>query len=235
MESGLTFVLCLLVGPAVAMVAGGLLPRPDAVLSTGIDLWLAAAAGLLLALPVGLMAVGRPRPVDAAPRSPGWAILPAGLLAFLLVFPFVQATMLLGGHLHTLLSDDSTELLGHQTLQLLNAASRDLGWWVVVTGVVVAVPWQEEVLFRGLLQQTFRKAGVEAGPAILVTAVVFTVLHMPAIPVASRLSVLPGLFVLSIGLGLLRERTGRVSTCVVAHGAFNLVNVLLSFTIEPTG
>lgn len=235
MASGLTFVACLLFAPILVEEVRGLLPETEPMLlRMGIDIWAGSIAGLLLTIPIGVLATTRPRPTDAAPRAAVWAIVPLGVLAFLLIFPFVQSTSFLGGLLFQLLSSESPDLLGHQTLQLLSESPRDIGWWVIVVGVVVIVPWQEEVVFRGMLQQTFRKAGWDVVPAIVVTSSIFTLLHITAIPSSSLLSIIPSLFVLSIGLGVLRERTGRTSTCVITHAVFNLVNLLLSFGIAPT-
>ncbi len=236
MASGLAFVTCLFFAPILVEAGRSLRPENEPMLmGLGIDIWAGSVAGLLLAIPIGVLAINRPRPTDAAPRTAVGTIVPLGVLAFLLVFPFVQSMSFLGGLVYQLVSGESPDLLGHQTLQLLNESPRDVGWWLIVVGVVVIVPWQEEVVFRGMLQQTFRKAGWDAAPAIVVTSSIFTLLHITAITSSSLFSIIPSLFVLSIGLGVLRERTGRTSVCVITHGVFNLVNVLLMLGIAPTG
>ena len=43
-----------------------------------------------------------------------------------------------------------------------------------------------------------------------------------------RISALSGLFVLAIALGIIRERTGRLDACILAHALFNTFNLLLA-------
>ena len=40
---------------------------------------------------------------------------------------------------------------------------------------------------------------------------------------------LPGLFVLGLGLGILRDQTGRIESAVVVHVLFNLLNIVLTW------
>jgi len=235
LASGLTFVAFLLIAPLLVQLVFAELTDLDPILRNGLQIWTASAFGLLFALPVAVLAMRRPRPAGAPALSPFPTILPVGVLAFLVLFPLVMSTQFLGGLAHTMLTGEPPEILGHETLQLLREMPLDLGWWAIASGVVIAAPWQEEVMFRGMLQQTFRKSGIGPWLSIAITASLFTIMHVPAIPDASRMSVLPGLLLLSIGLGVLRERTGRISTCVVAHAAFNLVNLSLSFAVDPAG
>ncbi len=235
LQTGLTFLAMLLVAPLCIQLARASLPgldRMDPIERLGVLSWAGAASGLLLAAPIGVIALRRPRPPQALRPLPGWLIVPIGALGFLVTFPLVQTTMYIGGLTYTMINGQPPEQLGHETLQLLRDVPHDLGWWLMATCVVIGAPWQEEVLFRGMLQQTFRTAGVGSWLAIVVTAAIFTMMHVSVIPAASRMSVLPGLLVLAIGLGVLRERTGRISTCVIAHAIFNLANLSLSFAVE---
>lgn len=81
-------------------------------------------------------------------------------------------------------------------------------WAPAVTLVAVV----EEVAFRGALQPRLRRfAG--PGPALVLSAIVFAAIHLPLYGAAA----LP----LDIGVGLLlgalRERTGSVAGCALAH------------------
>ena len=81
---------------------------------------------------------------------------------------------------------------------------------------------------RGFLQQGFRIVGMAVTPAILVTSAIFTLMHYPVLPPESVVAAMSALFLLSITLGAIRERTGRVAPCMIAHGLFNAFNLGLA-------
>ena len=90
-----------------------------------------------------------------------------------------------------------------------------------VTAVVVA-PLFEEILFRGVLLPVL---GTWLGPtgAVLLSAGLFAAAHL------SLAEWLP-LFLLGIGLGVLRLRSGRLASCVLLHALWNALtfaNLLL--------
>jgi hypothetical protein len=103
-------------------------------------------------------------------------------------------------------------LTGRDPLALLSLA---------LTALVLA-PLFEETLFRGvLLPVVGRRCG---GPAAVVaSAAIFAVAHL-------SLSELAPLFVLGLGLGWLRWRSGRLASCALMHGLWNgmtFANLLL--------
>ena len=63
--------------------------------------------------------------------------------------------------------------------------------------VVIGAPVLEEVLYRGVIQEAIRRAGLRPGPAVLVTSLLFAIMHMSAVPGHALLA----LFVLSLGFG----------------------------------
>lgn len=90
-----------------------------------------------------------------------------------------------------------------------------------VTAVVVA-PLFEEILFRGVLLPVL---GTWLGPtgAVLLSAALFAAAHL------SLAEWIP-LFLLGIGLGVLRLRSGRLASCVLLHALWNALtfaNLLL--------
>jgi len=90
-----------------------------------------------------------------------------------------------------------------------------------VTAVVVA-PLFEEILFRGVLLPVL---GTWLGPtgAVLLSAALFAAAHL------SLAEWIP-LFLLGIGLGVLRLRSGRLASCVLLHALWNgltFANLLL--------
>jgi membrane protease YdiL (CAAX protease family) len=95
----------------------------------------------------------------------------------------------------------------------------------VISAVVIA-PIVEETVFRGLVQTALLQWGVVPNrwAVIVIASVLFTAIHLGLEPVA-----LPGLFVLSLGLGYVYERTGSIGSCIVVHAVFNAMNVALVF------
>ncbi|HYM51220.1 MAG TPA: CPBP family intramembrane glutamic endopeptidase [Candidatus Limnocylindrales bacterium] len=83
--------------------------------------------------------------------------------------------------------------------------------WAAAVALVASL---EEATIRGTLQQAWR---AEAGPvpAILCGALVFAAIHLPRY----GLSVMPLDLAVGLALGGLRELTGRVLPCAIAHTA----------------
>ena len=81
-----------------------------------------------------------------------------------------------------------------------------------VTAVVVA-PLFEEIIFRGVLLPVL---GTWLGPsgAVLLSAALFAAAHL-------SLSEWIPLFLLGLGLGVLRLRSGRLASCVLLHALWN--------------
>jgi hypothetical protein len=84
---------------------------------------------------------------------------------------------------------------------------------IVGVSVVVLAPLAEEVFFRGFVYPSLRR-WARAWPAILLSAVIFSVTHI--IPI-----VLLPIFALGIVLAWLVERRRSLVPAVVAHMAFN--------------
>ena len=59
---------------------------------------------------------------------------------------------------------------------------------------------------------------------VVLTAGLFAAAHLGAV----QWDGLPGLFVLGLGLGILRDQTGRIEA-VVVHVLFNLLNIVLTW------
>ena len=88
-------------------------------------------------------------------------------------------------------------------------------WSLLLFGItaIVLAPLFEETLFRGVLLPVLgRRLG--GGKAVVITAAVFALAHL-------SLGELIPLFLLGIGLGWLRWRSGRLSCSVWMHGLWN--------------
>jgi membrane protease YdiL (CAAX protease family) len=175
---------------------------------------LPAALGIMLLLPGRRMA---------------WPIAAfLGLLGCALAFPAVQSTAALGGWIQQWISSVPAPAVAHHTLErMVTSDDRTAGLAMLVL-VVAVVPPLEEIAYRGGLQSGLRFLGFGPWRATLATSAVFAVMHVGSIPESGLAAALSGLFVLSVGLGILRERTGSIVAPAVAHALFNLTNVLVA-------
>ena len=92
---------------------------------------------------------------------------------------------------------------------------------IFITTAVLA-PLFEEFLFRGvLLPVLVGKQGKDFG--VLLSALIFALAHL-------SVGELPPLFILGVGLALLRLSSGRLFPCVIMHALWNgitFANLLL--------
>jgi len=108
------------------------------------------------------------------------------------------------------------------------AGAGPLGLLLAVLVIGGLAPVGEELFFRGFMLTRLRQVW-SAGPAILVTAIAFGVIHGEWVH---------GLLATGIGLylGLITERSASVIPAVVCHVANNTTSVLLSAAIgSPQG
>jgi membrane protease YdiL (CAAX protease family) len=95
-----------------------------------------------------------------------------------------------------------------------------IGVLLAVLVVGLLAPVGEELFFRGYLQTRLRRTW-SPGPAIVVTALAFGVIHGE--PIHGVLAFALGLF-----LGLLTERAESVVPAIICHAANNSVSVVVS-------
>lgn len=163
----------------------------------------------------------RPRP-DAGALSRPRAIR-AGLLGLLLWWPVTALTAMLGALL-VLLGGGSVGAVAHDTLRLLAEEPAGPATIAVVALVVIAAPLFEELLYRELLQGAFRSTPLGPRGAIVAVSAIFAAMHWGN----SEPHAVLALFVLSLGLGTVRERAGRLAAPVAMHAAFNAGNLLVA-------
>lgn len=109
----------------------------------------------------------------------------------------------------------------HQSLTFLAENTHPAMTVLIVLFAAVIVPVFEEMLFRGLLQTTVRSWTHSPWTAILLTSLLFSILH----PVTH----IPALFVLSCGLGYAYERSGSLFRPILMHIFFNSVSIAATF------
>jgi len=159
------------------------------------------------------------RPTMSAPTA-----FAVGIGAMLLFWPLVVAAGVAAAELQRLLFDVQANTIAHETLGLL-VASEDALWRAALLALVlIGAPIFEEVMYRGVLQQTLRGAGLGPWMAIAVTSALFALMHAN---VADSQAVV-ALCVLSLGFGWIYEKTGRLSAPIAMHMMFNSVNASLA-------
>ena len=185
----------------------------------------AVALTLFAALAIGLAPwTARTLGVRPTPNA-----LCHSIVATALVLPIVAATGIALTLLWTALQDTPPPQVAHETLAKLaagpsadpNPDNRGVWWWLVVGTVVIGAPIVEEIIYRGLLQTAISHVARSRWLAIAVTSAVFTVVHVGV----ADLRALPILFILSLGLGVSYERSGRLIVPIVVHMIFNAANV----------
>lgn len=149
----------------------------------------------------------------------------AGLAAIVIVLPLmflvIQATQI------------AWEQIGlehpkaHALLRAMNEDPDTFVQWAIILSAVILAPIAEELLFRGFLQTAIqytlnRRSSdtLTRWIAILLTSCVFTLFH-------PELWMAPPIFILSMCLGYLYERTGILWACMLLHAGFNAANVIL--------
>lgn len=142
----------------------------------------------------------------------GWAAV--NLLAvYPLVFAGVGLSLLIG----RLLRGEGFMIETHQSLEELMGFEQVWGRVLVIVLVAAVVPVMEELLFRGLMQTAIRGVTGAAWPAVLLTSVLFAVVH--------SLTHTPAIFALSCGLGYAYERSGSLWRPILMHVLFNGISV----------
>jgi membrane protease YdiL (CAAX protease family) len=176
-----------------------------------------------------LFAARRKHPTpNALVPMPVVSAIGIGLLGFLVAFPIAQGSGMLLAWLQEQLTDVVPDAVAHETLKALQEHPNDRWSLLIMLLVVVAAPVVEEFSYRGLVQQGFRRLGGNRIGAVALTSVLFVLMHLPVVPAASLPSAVTTLLVLSIILGWIYERTGRLIAPIILHGLFNATNLLLA-------
>jgi membrane protease YdiL (CAAX protease family) len=131
-----------------------------------------------------------------------------------------------GAVLTRLMTGTFPDTVAHVTIESMLANDSGIALWAMSALVVLGAPILEELTYRGFVQEALRRAGVRPWPAVVVTSLLFAVMHMSAVPAHGLFA----LFVLSLGIGWAFERTGRLTASIVMHAAFNLGNLTLALT-----
>ena len=93
--------------------------------------------------------------------------------------------------------------------------------WQVIISIGIFGPFVEEIVFRGVLLQSYQRTGRIVG-SIILSAVLFGLIHLNFNQFAYGA-------VMGVMLALLVEATGSVWSSLIAHGIFNSIEVIAMF------
>ncbi|MBC02872.1 MAG: hypothetical protein CMJ34_06170 [Phycisphaerae bacterium] len=227
------YLASIFLGAAGAHLAGRLVPEDAGLVLRSAGMMWGMVLGTTVAAFLGALAwTSRRQPEGSGPLVDLRTSMLAACFAAALLIPMVQATSSLGQWLQNLITGAEPSPLGHETLRLMADSTGTPAWWLMATAAVIGAPFIEEVVYRGFLQQSIRKVGLGPIWASILVGGFFALMHVSALPADTRIAGLSGLLVLGVGLGLLREWTGRLDACILVHAIFNVFNLLLAMTVE---
>jgi len=226
-QSLLMFLVLQVVGAVGAEVGTRFAPpqSQDAPVSIDGTLWMIGTASMFQIIAV-LMFLMRPDSAAHSWSRPKSALIGAVALAAAW-FP-LQALGIAVGSLQMALGGPAVPLEGHSTLQLLAETPLHLREWLLIGGVVIVAPALEEIMFRGALLGALRRGGFDPWSGILLCALIFALLHIPALVGGAVAPGLAMLFALGVVLGWCVARTGSLAASITAHMLFNALNILQS-------
>jgi membrane protease YdiL (CAAX protease family) len=184
-----------------------------------------------------------------------------GLGSLLLAYPFVIDSALFNEMLWKILEIEHAAK--HDLLQLLDRSDETITRFLAIMTAVVIAPVSEELFFRGHLQTVLartlsvrrrahvplpvdsdpatvdstllnyqspeqlspRALGWRRWSAVIITSFIFAIIH-------PWWTIIP-IFVLSLALGYVYERTGNLWASIAMHMMFNGSSVLFSMLIQP--
>ncbi|MEX0961725.1 MAG: type II CAAX endopeptidase family protein [Simkaniaceae bacterium] len=96
---------------------------------------------------------------------------------------------------------------------------------LAIFATVILAPFCEEFLFRGFIQNSLKRL-FGLIPTLLITSLLFSLIHYSPSQGYANLPLLTTLFVFSLFLGFSYEKTGSLLAPIFLHLIFNLVTIL---------
>ncbi|MCR5670025.1 MAG: CPBP family intramembrane metalloprotease [Butyrivibrio sp.] len=98
--------------------------------------------------------------------------------------------------------------------------------WLMLLSIGIFGPFVEEIIFRGVILQSFQRTGRIIG-SMIISSLMFGMMHMNFNQFAYGA-------VMGFMLSLLVEATGSVISSFIAHGIFNSIEVILMYAASDT-
>jgi len=141
--------------------------------------------------------------------------LAAAIVNLVAILPVVAGMMLLVGFLGRLIEGEQFQIQQNEGLTTIISYPQLSVRIVVFIFAGVIVPVFEELIFRGLFQSMLRSAICKAWPAIILSSVLFSILH--------PWTHWPALFAFSLCLGYSYEKSGSMFRPIFIHALFNII------------
>ncbi len=199
-------------------------PRQQAIMTM-----LSAGVGTIFGVGI-LWFVNRQAPKSGS--KPDWVDIPLGLGLFVVVYPLVALSGIAGHWVARGLDTVPQDRIAHTTLQLIAQNLHNEWNWALIAAIVLLVPICEELIYRVYFQSAILRLVRSRWIAVLATSAIFLIAHWGVLPEGGKHALAP-LFALSVALGASYERTGRLGVPIVMHMAFNALNIVLAFLIDP--
>jgi membrane protease YdiL (CAAX protease family) len=143
------------------------------------------------------------------------------ILTLLVAFPLVTWAFAAVGKFYEAI--DYSHPTEHEMLRSLSQQPSTFIKVIIALAATVIAPLHEELLFRGgmqtLLRRVFGDSPARVWVAIVVTSLAFALIH--------SIWMAPAIFILSLCIGYLYERTGNLWAAILMHAGFNAVNTAL--------
>jgi membrane protease YdiL (CAAX protease family) len=189
--------------------------------------WLAYAAQL----PFAIAIVARSARAQGTMKR-SWL---AGALGLVCVAPVIVLGSQIASLLQQAIGGETPPQLAHESLRAIIEQNGSPWAWAVIAAVVIGAPIFEEIAYRGALHGAMRSLDIRPWPTIVLTSVFFAIMHLGAIPTEGLAAAMTGLVLLSISLGLLRERTGGLIAPILCHSLFNVANIAMAALATAEG
>lgn len=159
-------------------------------------------------------------------KKPRWSDLWSGLLAVPVYFVFYLVTVAIVTHFVPSLDINQEQQIG------FNNVAGTLPLILTFISLVILPPLAEEIMVRGFLYSTLKKA-MPAFGAVILTSALFAGAHLPEGGAAGPLYIAAlDTFVLSLVLIYLREKTGSLWASITLHAIKNGVAFLALFVFH---
>lgn len=150
--------------------------------------------------------------------------LTIGIISWCIAYPSVLLVNLITGEVGKWIwGENKIDQVAVKHLKGLT--SQPLLYILMVICVIFIVPMIEELLFRGFLQSWIRRYVGRIG-GILLTALIFALVHYSSTQGAVNFELICSLFVLSCFLGFVYEREKTLWAPIGLHAIFNGITVL---------
>jgi len=146
----------------------------------------------------------------------------AAFVNLLAVWPIMLVVLILTAFFAKIINGSDYQIQKHE--ELVSISENTVIWAkiAIALAAIIVTPVLEELLFRGLLQTTFRSAlrtKYAAWIAIALTAMLFAMMH--SIPAHW-----PTLFVLGACMGYSYEKSGSLFRPIFIHAIFNATSII---------